>query len=666
MKHTRNHMEDILSRGISGFHQYVLEDPVHISYVSENLCAMAGVTEAELLSESEDLYLTLVHPADQDRYLQFIQELKAGEGTLSLEYRLVKKDGTLLYVKDTAVSRRREDGALVGDSVLADVTEMKNENDNLRFLSETVPCGFLRYTCEKQPKVTYINEQMKKILRIPEAKEGELDYLELYRDNIFLMVPMEERSRLARYLDRVYKAGAPLAGEVTLLRCDGTRAYIFGWVTRCVNEQGVEEFQTACMDVTERHQARKAHEAKRYLKALTEVYDKVFAYNLSDSTVTCLYSNNSPMFRWMENIPMQMEEATEKWITGTVVEEEREAVRAYFRAFQQRKLYQADQKPTQITYRAKSSSGQVKTYRGIFLKTDEAMSFYCCRCVSDSEEADALRSENLSLRENIQELMTRFSEGVAAFEVADQCVTPLYASDNVCEFFGFTREEWVSLMNRRTPLREFVARGTASYEKVEELLQNGEAEFTYYDLDREMERRVRAICSPKNPEASPRYVMLYNIEATEAGGGAKTPAAPTVSIRTFGYFDVFVGEKPIAFRNKKSKELFALLVDRRGGYVTSEEAISFLWEEEPVNSVTLARYRKVALRLKNILEEYGISEVVEAVDGKRRIVPEKVKCDLYDYLSGREEYAQLFKGSYLANYSWGENTLAQLTGTMLY
>ena len=116
MKHTRNHMEDILSRGISGFHQYVLEDPVHISYASENLCAMAGVTEGELLSKSEDLYLSLVHPADRDRYLQFIQELKAGERTLSLEYRLVKKDGTLLYVKDTAVSERREDGVLVGNS----------------------------------------------------------------------------------------------------------------------------------------------------------------------------------------------------------------------------------------------------------------------------------------------------------------------------------------------------------------------------------------------------------------------------------------------------------------------------------------------------------------------------------------------------------------------
>lgn len=94
--------------------------------------------------------------------------------------------------------------------------------------------------------------------------------------------------------------------------------------------------------------------------------------------------------------------------------------------------------------------------------------------------------------------------------------------------------------------------------------------------------------------------------------------------------------------------------------MTSEEAISFLWEEEPANTVTLARYRKVALRLKNTLEEYGISDVIETVDGKRRIVPEKIKCDLYDYLSGKEAYAQLFKGNYLTNYSWGETTLGEL------
>jgi two-component SAPR family response regulator len=192
------------------------------------------------------------------------------------------------------------------------------------------------------------------------------------------------------------------------------------------------------------------------------------------------------------------------------------------------------------------------------------------------------------------------------------------------------------------------------------LLKKGESEFLYYDLTTNSERRIKAICSQRSTDGNtPRYVMLYNMDVkrTSENQGEQI----NVSIRTFGYFDVFIGKKPIAFRTQKAKELFALLVDRKGGFISSDEAIGFLWEDEPVNTVTLARYRKIALRLKNILEEYGIADIVETVDGKRRLVTEKVQCDLYDYLSGKEEFSQLFKGSYLTNYSWAETTLGELT-----
>jgi PAS domain S-box-containing protein len=667
MKDILNNMNDILSLGISGFHQYVLTDPVHIGYASKNLCDMLGITEDELLSETEDKYALMVHHADRETYSEFINNMKQKEQTVKAEYRLIKKSGEVIYVCDTVTVKKDSDGILSGYSVLTDITEIKKKNDNLQFLNETIPCGFLKYTCEKQPKVTYINRQMMEFLRFPEAKEGELDYLELFKANIFLMIPMEERRRFSLYLNRVYSAGTPLAGEMTILRCDGTRAYMFGWVTKCVNEQGVEEFQSVCIDITERHQAKKANETRRYLKALTDVYDKIFEYDLGANTVKCLYSSNSPMFKWLENIPMQMEDATEKWISGTVVDEDRDRLRSFFKDFCQKKLYKPDARPPRITYRAQSSSGDIKTYGGIFLKIDNSVSLYCCRSVQDDKEADYLRNENVSLKENMHELVMRFTDGVAAFEVKDGYVTPLYASDNVCEFFGFTKEEWLPLMKKSTPIKDFVARSDAAYEEIVELLKNGEAEFTYFDLKSETERRIKAICSHKSPSSSsPRYIMLYNVEDTGTEKGLSLPENRTVSIRTFGYFDVFVGDKAVAFRNKKSKELFALLVDRRGGFVSSEEAISFLWEDELVNSVTLARYRKVALRLKNILEEYGISDVMETVDGKRRIVTEKVRCDLYDYLSGKEEFAQLFKGNYLTNYSWGENTLAELTGNILY
>lgn len=662
MNNKPKNMEEILRCHISGFHQYVLSLPVHVSFVSQNLCDMLGVSEAELTHESEDRYAPLVHPSDRARYDAFIKELSSKEQTLSSQYRLIKKDGTTIYVNDTVTTKRLSDGTLVGDSVLTDITEIKHENNNLQFLNETIPCGFLKYTCEKQPKITYINQQMLDFLRFPEAKDGELDYPELYKENIFLMIPMEERRRFALYLNRVYTQGAPIAGEMTVLRCDGTKAFLFGWVTKCINEQGVEEFQSVCMDITQRHYLKKEKEEKRYIKALTDVYDKIFEYDLSDNTVKCLYAQNSPMFKWLEHIPMQMEDATEKWLTGTVVEEDKEKVRSFFYDFRQKKLFKAGEKPPQISYRALSSDGQIKLYSSIFLKMDDSISLFCCRNVPDTEETDTLRNQNVSLKENLQELMLRFTDGIAAFEITDRFVTPLYASDNVCEFFGFTKEQWLPLMKQSTPIKDFVSRCKVKYEDFAELLQTGEAEFTYYDLVLESERRIKAICSPKSPGISPRYVMLYNVDETQVAKEQKPSDAPTVSIRTFGYFDVFVGGKPIAFRSQKAKELFALLVDRRGGYISSEEAICFLWEDEPINSVTLARYRKVALRLKNILEEYGIAHVVESVDGKRRIVTETVQCDLYDYLSGKEEYAGLFKGSYLTNYSWGENTLAQLIG----
>lgn len=666
MNNMLTNIGDILNQHISGFHQYILSGSVHLCYVSQNLCELTGCSESELIHESQDLYAPLVHTSDRKRYFDFISELSKKEQTLTCEYRLVKKDGAVIYVRDTAASKRLEDGTLVGYSVITDITDIKGENNNLQFLNETVPCGFLKYTCEKQPKVTYINQKMIDMLRIPKTGDGELDYLEMYKSNIFLMIPMEEHRRFSKYLNRVYLAEAPIAGEITLLRCDGTRAHIFGWVTKCLNEQGAEEFQSVCMDITARHQVRKAAETQRYMKALTDVYDKIFEFNIGSNTVKCLHCEDKSSFKRFEDIPMQIDDALEKWIIEAVAAEDCDKVRSFFRDFSQKKLYEPGAQPPQITYNARSSTGEIKQYSGIFIKVDDSTSFFCCRLIQGTGEAEVLRIENDQLKQKMKDLVMQFSDGIAAFEVTpDGLAKPLYASENVYEFFGYTKEEWLCLTEKYTPIESFVAYSESSYETFAKLLRNGEAEFTYFDYKTESERKIKAICSQKEPDSSSsRYVMLYAVEDTVPNEKPTLPENRMVLIRTFGYFDVFVGDTPIAFRNKKSKELFALLVDRRGGFVSSEEAIGFLWEDEPVNPVTLARYRKVALRLKKILEEYGISDIVESIDGKRRIVMEKVQCDLYNYLSGKEEYAQLFKGSYLTNYSWGETTLAELTGNM--
>ena len=231
-------------------------------------------------------------------------------------------------------------------------------NNNLSFLNDTVPCGFIKYTCEKQPRITYINKNMLDLLHFSGKKDGEADYYEMYKNNLFLLIPIEERHRFSVYLNKVYRAGAPVAGEMTLLRLDGSRAHVFGWVTKVINEDGTEEFQSACMDVTHRQLARKDRENRRYIKALSEVYDKIFEYNFAADTVKCLYSNNSPMFTWLENIPMQLADATRKWIKDTVAAEDVERVQKFFAEFaDNRREIQDTEQPLIINYHARSSDG---------------------------------------------------------------------------------------------------------------------------------------------------------------------------------------------------------------------------------------------------------------------------------------------------------------------
>ena len=664
MAYTGEIIEEILRCNICGYHEYTFGKVRHISYAGSNLCEMLGVKESDLLSENEDRYISFVHPSDKASYIKFMESLSEGECRhRTLRYRLVKGDGAVIYVNDTVFTKNFGD-ILKGYSTLSDITQVITENKNLNFLNDTIPCGFVKYTCEKNPRITYINSRMLEMIGANEHKDGEIDYIDLYSDNIYFLIPIEERRRFSHYLERVYKSGTPTAGEMEILRCDGSKVHVFGWVTKCVNEDGAEEFQSVCMDISERYEQDKAKQIDRYLQALTDVYDVIFKYDFTQRTVSCLYSDSSTVFHWIKNIPMQMHEATNKWIEDCVPVSEKAAVHEYFDAFFKSGAALQDTAPNQIIYHAKSTGDTLRTYTGIFITVDSSVKLFCSRDLSKEDEAILLKNENTALRhinQNMQELCLRFTDGIAGFEITDDYVTPLYASDNICNFFGYTREDWLKLMKVKTPIKEFIG-NNITYKSVLRFFRNGEAEFSYFDIETQTNRKIKAICSQMDGANSTRYVMMYRMDRKEASKTETIENKSTVKIRTFGYFDVFVGDRPIAFKSQKAKELFAVLVDRRGGFVSSDEAISFLWPDEPSNSVTLARYRKVALRLKNILGEYAISDIIESVDGKRRIVVDKVDCDLYNYLSGKKEYAHLFKGSYLSNYSWGETTLGELIG----
>ena len=133
-----------------------------------------------------------------------------------------------------------------------------------------------------------------------------------------------------------------------------------------------------------------------------------------------------------------------------------------------------------------------------------------------------------------------------------------------------------------------------------------------------------------------------------------------IEVKTFGRFDVFVNGRSLFFSNKKAKEMFALLIDRYGGIVTMEQAIDILWEDRPLDDSTKTLYRIAAKNLRDTLAKENCDDILIETRGQRALDIKKIKCDYYDFANDPVKNKYLFNGEYMAEYSWGEYTLAKL------
>ena len=146
--------------------------------------------------------------------------------------------------------------------------------------------------------------------------------------------------------------------------------------------------------------------------------------------------------------------------------------------------------------------------------------------------------------------------------------------------------------------------------------------------------------------------------AGKAGSTGPVRNKPSFRIQAFGNFEVFINEIPAHFRYNLTKEMFAYLIDRRGALCTNGELISILWEDASYNRTSYLKNLKSDL--KEVLETAGCGDILVRQKGSIGVLPQKISCDYYDFMLGKESAVKSFRGEYMAQYSWGENTLSFL------
>ena len=134
-----------------------------------------------------------------------------------------------------------------------------------------------------------------------------------------------------------------------------------------------------------------------------------------------------------------------------------------------------------------------------------------------------------------------------------------------------------------------------------------------------------------------------------------------LKVQTFGNFEVYIDGKPLNFKYRRTKELFAYLVDRVGAMCSVGEIIGILFEDE---SGREDYFQKLRRDLLTTLEEVGCENAIVHKRGMLGVVVTEIKCDYYDYLNNKKDFATSYFGEYMSQYSFGEYTNAHLSARL--
>ncbi|MFL8801713.1 MULTISPECIES: diguanylate cyclase [unclassified Clostridioides] len=112
------------------------DDTFSFFYVNEGLPKILGYTYDEFIEMSGGTAVGAVYPPDLPKALGDCERCFANGTTYSTEYRIRKKDGTLMWVLDSGMKSLNNDGVIKINSIITDITQLKNIESELKLERE--------------------------------------------------------------------------------------------------------------------------------------------------------------------------------------------------------------------------------------------------------------------------------------------------------------------------------------------------------------------------------------------------------------------------------------------------------------------------------------------------------------------------------------------------
>jgi PAS domain S-box-containing protein len=234
------------------------DDAMTNVYVSPQLREMFGVGgDGDAVAIAE--WSQRIHPADRERATrESLAGIKAG-GRFSIEYRMVRADGKVLWIRDVATVLKDEGGRpTMVQGVLFDITEQKELEQELRetaarfrTLVEQIPAVVYVDPLEPEPVASiYVSPYVETMLGITPG------HATSHREWWAELVHPEDRDEAVRISDDANRIGTPYRNEYRVVRPDGRLVWVRDEAVLVRDERGQPLFwQGVMFDITDRKRA---------------------------------------------------------------------------------------------------------------------------------------------------------------------------------------------------------------------------------------------------------------------------------------------------------------------------------------------------------------------------------------------------------------------------
>ncbi|HET7870824.1 MAG TPA: EAL domain-containing protein [Actinomycetota bacterium] len=113
----------------------VVDDAMSTIYVSPQIEELLGISPEEYIADP-DLWVKQLHPDDREQALQSYLEGRTSGEPFSFEYRLLARDGRVVWFRDSAVvGNDRAGSPAFVHGVMFDITDRKNAEEQVAFLA---------------------------------------------------------------------------------------------------------------------------------------------------------------------------------------------------------------------------------------------------------------------------------------------------------------------------------------------------------------------------------------------------------------------------------------------------------------------------------------------------------------------------------------------------